>query len=301
VNAAVDRWWREVVPAERLAAVRVLVGAFALVYLAVRLPYLFSYATFNPDQFRPVGIVAMFLDRPLLPVVVKLVTVATLVAGAAFVVGWRFRVTGPVFAALLLWTLTYRNSWGMVFHTENLVVMHVLVLGLTRSADAYSLDARRRGERADPDGRYGWPLRLMCAIVVIAYVLAGWAKLRNGGMDWLWGDELRNHIAIDNARKALLGDIYSPFAGPILHWGAAFKILAFMTVAVEIAAPVAMIGRRTAFVWVALAMAFHFGVLGLMFIAFPYQLTGIAYASFFRAEKLFEWLGRVRERYKRDE
>lgn len=298
MSSAIDRWWREVAPAERLAAVRVLVGVFAFAYVAIRLPHLLGYAHFDPDQFKPVGVVAVALDRPLLPIVVKLLTAATVLVGAAFVLGWRFRVSGPLYACLLLWTISYRNCWGMVFHTENLVVLHVLILGVTRSADAYSLDSRRDEEPREPDGRYGWPLRLMSAIVVIAYVLAGYAKLRNGGMDWLWGDELRNHVAIDNARKALLGDVYSPFAAPILHWGIAFKLLALMTIVVELGAPIAMIDRRVALVWVALAMAFHYGVLGLMFIAFPYQLTGIAYACFFRAEKFFAWLARTRERFK---
>ena len=299
VGGAIDAWWREPAPAERLAAVRVLVGFFAFAYLAVRVPHFSSYARFDPDEFRPVGVVALALNRPLLPVVVQLITMATLVAAGAFVVGWRHRFTGPAFAALLLWTLTYRNSWGMVFHTENLLALHVMVLGLTRCADTHSMDARRGSTTVTLDGRYGWPLRLMCVIVVIVYVLAGVAKLRNGGVDWLWGDELRNHVAVDNVRKLLMGDVYSPLAGPVLHWGVVFKLLALMTVVVELGAPLALLGRRAATVWVAFALGFHFGVLGLMFIVFPYQLIGVAYVCFFRAERVFEWIARVRDRHAR--
>ena len=66
--------------------------------------------------------------------------------------------------------------------------------------------ARAPSAGPTPDhGRYGWPIKLMCWVVVIAYVLAGVAKLKNGGMSWIWGDELRNHVALDNARKILLG------------------------------------------------------------------------------------------------
>jgi len=29
-------------------------------------------------------------------------------------------------ALALLWTLTYRNAWGQIFPTENLLVLHVI-------------------------------------------------------------------------------------------------------------------------------------------------------------------------------
>lgn len=298
-----DGWWMAPAPAERLAAVRLLVGGFALCYLLGRLLHLLSYARFDRAQFQPVGVLALVLDRPLLPVAVYIVTLATAACAVPFVLGWRYRVTGPLFAGLLLWTLTYRHSWGMVFHTDNLLVLQVLILGITPAADAWSLDARRARRGGDADGadgtrqgeRYGWPLRLMCCVVVIAYLLAGVAKLRNAGMGWVWGDELRNHIALDNARKALLGDIYSPLATPLLHWDGLFRLLALVTVAAELGAPLALLGRRLAAVWVALVVGFHLGVLALMMIAFPYQMLGVAFACFFPVEgpvrRMAAWLG----------
>lgn len=285
VLAGIDGWWMAPAPAERLAFVRIVVGLYALIYLAARVPHWLSYAHFPHQQYQPVGLLAWLQPRPFVPVVVYSMVFVTVACGAPFVLGWRQRVFGPLFGFLLLWTLSYANSWGMVFHTENLVVMHVLVLGVTRSADAWSLDARRRGP-APAGERYGWPLRLMCCIVVIAYVLAGVAKLRNAGMDWLWGDELRNHVALDNARKALLGDIYSPLATPLLQLGGLFRVLACITVVAELAAPVALIGPRVAGVWVAVVMGFHWGVLALMMITFPYQMLGVAFVGFFSVERV---------------
>jgi hypothetical protein len=272
-------------PAERLAFVRIVIGLYGLIYLAARVPHWLSYAHFNPYQYQPVGLLAWLQPKPFMPAVVYVLVFAAVACGVPFVLGWRQRVFGPLFGMLLLWTLSYANSWGMVFHTENLLVMHVLVLGFTRAADAWSLDARRQGP-APADARYGWPLRLMCCIVVIAYVLAGVAKMRNAGMDWLWGDELRNHIALDNARKALLGGIYSPLATPLLQFGGLFRGLAFITVVAELAAPLALIGPRVARVWVALVMGFHWGVLVLMMIGFPYQMLGVAFVPFFPVERL---------------
>ncbi len=181
LGRALDRHWCPSLPAERLAAFRILAGGFALIYVLARLPYLLSHAHFDPQLFRPIGIVDVILPRPFLPVVVQLITAATALSAIPFVLGYRFRLTGPLFAVLLLWTLSYRSSWGMVFHTENLLVLHVLILGLARSADAWSLDARRTYAKPAPSRHYGWPLRLSCAVVAIAYVLAGIAKARNAG------------------------------------------------------------------------------------------------------------------------
>lgn len=303
VATAVDSYVMTPMPAARLGVLRILVGGFALVYLFARLPYLLSYAYFVPEQFRPIGVVAV-TDRPLLPAVVIALTLVTAALSIPFVLGWRYRVVGPLFAALCLWTLTYRNAWGMVFHTENLLVMHVIVLGLSRSADAWSLDARAaaRAGRAEPapHGRYGWPVRLMTWIIVIAYILAGVAKLKNSGTGWIWGDELRNYIAIDNARKVLLGDIYSPLAAPLLHVDYLFRVLAALTLVIELAAPVALLSVRAALVWVLLALGFHWGVLVLMMIVFPYQMTGVGFACFFPVERGADWLRARYEKRRRD-
>ena len=292
--AAIDRYVMAPMPAARLGALRVLIGGFAAIYLLARLPYLLGHTRFGAHQFDPVGAVWLLCDAPLPSGLVTGLTFLTVALAIPFALGWRTRVTGPLFALALLWTLSYRNSWGMVFHTENLLVLHVLILAVSASGDAWSLDARRRartgqGLAADTvHARYGWPVRLMCWVVVIAYVLAGIAKVQNGGMSWIWGDELRNHVALDNARKMLLGDIYSPLAAPLMEFSTLWKALAAMTVALELGAPIALLSRRLALGWVVGVVGFHLGVLALMMIAFPYQMVGVAFACFFRAEKLAE-------------
>lgn len=297
VLGRIDHYFMGPVPAARLAALRVLMGGYAMIYIFARLPHFMSYGGFSPNQFAPVGVVELLCDNPLQNWLVIALTLATAAASIPFFLGLYMRFAGPVFALLLLWTLTYSNSWGMVFHTENLLCLHVLILGFTASADAWSVDARRRGQDPPDDhGRYGWPIKLMCWLIVIAYVLAGIAKMQNGGMSWLWGDELRNHVALDNARKVLLGDIYSPLAAPLMHWDTLWKLLATMTIALELGAPIALLGGRVALAWVVMVVGFHLGVLALMMIAFPYQMLGICFACFFASEKLLE---RVAARWRR--
>jgi hypothetical protein len=63
-------FWYWSVPPERLALTRVLVGAFALIYLGIRTPSLLSAVDFLPQQFEPVGL-ATWLPAPLTPALVS--------------------------------------------------------------------------------------------------------------------------------------------------------------------------------------------------------------------------------------
>ncbi len=292
VLARIDRWILPPAPAARLGAVRLLVGLYACIYLAIRLPHSIALGRFHPAQFAPVGLVRLLVNRPLPAWLVATLAVAAAAAAVPFVLGWRFRVTGPLFAALLLWTRSYANSWGMCFHTDNLLVLYAIVLAAAPSADALSLDARRGPVPAGDRPGYGWPLRLMALILVASYLLAGLAKLRNAGFDW--GDDLRNYIAMDNARKLLLGDSASPLAAPLARLETFFRVLGVATIALELGAPVVFLGRRAAALWTGAAIGFHVGVVASMWIVFPFQLTGVAYLPLFRAERLVAWIRRRR-------
>jgi hypothetical protein len=283
-------------PPERLAALRILTSGFALGYLLVRLPHLLDIArlaTDTRDRFEPVGPLVVLRD-PLPESVAVTTLVLTVALGFAAVAGWRWPVTGPAFAVGTLLVLSHRNSWGQIFHTENLLVLHLGVLAVTRSADAWSLDSRRRDRthtRRPPPAptrhaRYGWPAQLMVVIVVVAYVLAGWAKLRVSGFAWAGGDALRNLVAHDALRKELVGDSASPIGLLALRHAWIFPPMATLSLAVELLAPLALLGGRIRLAWALSAWVFHLGVLAIMGIMFPYQVLGVAFASFVAIESL---------------
>jgi len=296
----VERWWFCPAPALRLACLRVLVSSFALLWLIGVGPLLLGNLRMAASHFAPVGVVTI-LDAPL-PFELGVFTwLATIALGVAAVLGWRFRVTGPAFALGLLWVTSYRNSWGMIFHSENLVVMHALVLALLPASDAWSLDARRRQTPAAAahvlDPRYGWGPKLMATLTVLTYVLAGVAKLRNAGDAWLGGEALLGHVAWDNLRKLELGSAYSPIGAALASFPALFVPLAWMSMALELGAPIALFGRRLAWVWAVGMWCFHLGVLLLMAIMFAYPVSGVAFAPLFELEVLALRLGeRLRRR-----
>ncbi|MDD9936234.1 MAG: HTTM domain-containing protein [Myxococcales bacterium] len=285
--SALDRYWLAPAPAARLAALRVLVGAFSVCYLIARAPVLADFSRMNPARFEPVG-AALLIASPLPHAAEWALFAACLLMALCFALGFRFRITGPLFALLFFWVTSYRNSWGMVFHTDNLTLMHALVIGFCPdAARAYSLD--HRGDNGNSDGRYGWPIKLVSAVTVIVYVLAGLAKLRNSGWDWAEGEILRNYIAYDGMRKAALGSMHSPIGAWLVQYAWPFPLIGLLTLVFELGAPAAMAGGRLARYWVWGIWAFHVGVLVLMAIAFPYPLCGIAFASFFACEAIFRW------------
>ena len=274
-------------PPQRLGLLRILVGIFATGYLIARFPHLVSFADFPADRFRPVGVTSV-IDEPLAGGIVWASVIAAIAAGAAFTAGWRYRISGPVFALLFLWVTTYRNSWGVVLHTENLLALHVLVVGFVRAGDAFSLDERRTGERPTESWRYGWPIRLVTVVTVLTYFVGGWAKLRFGGFDWWFGDTLRNQIAYDNFRKLILGDFYSPFGGWLTQYAWIFTPMAVATMVVELGAPLALLSDKLGRWFSVVAWSFHAAIVAMMMIVFPYQLSFIAFAAFWPLERAWD-------------
>ena len=93
-------------------------------------------------------------------------------------------------------------------------------------------------------------------------------------------------------RKVLLGDWSSPLAPLLLDQAWVFRLVALLSLIMEVGAPVALLGGRVAAGWAILAYAFHLGVVVLMMIFFPYQVLGVAYLPFFPAERPVGAVGR---------
>ena len=273
------------VPAHRLAALRILICGFALVYLLSRARHLSDFSRFAAQHFAPIGPVSV-LGSPLPDWLVMSIFMAAVVSQAAAFVGFRFSLTGPLAGVTLLWVTSYRSSWGMIFHTENLMVLHSLLIGLSPAARVWALDAERPNTSDKRSLRVSSaPLYAMNLACVTSYLIAGIAKLQNSGWDWASGEVLRSHIAYDAVRKIELGSLHSQLGAALVPYAWVFTPLAVFTLLFEFGAPLALLFRRFAAIWCASAWAFHFGVLLLMLIVFPYPLSGIAFAPFFAVEK----------------
>jgi len=296
-----DRFWLPEAPAARPAVLRIMLGAYVLWYVGSRYRLFLRIARSDPSLFKPVGVVSV-LNQPLPVAVFRRILVATLVANVAFMVGWKHRYSGPVFSGLLLWVLTYRNSWSMIYHSDNALVLHALILGFAPAADALSLDARGRAAAAPvpvpvDDWRYGWPVRLMNAATVSTYFVGGVAKVV-GPLGWGWarGEALRSQVAVDGLRKELLGEGAAPLASRLHDKLPLFRVMGLSSLALELLAPLALADRRLARLWAVGTFQMHWGILLVMGIKFRYQLSGLIFAPFFEVERVADAVLRRRGR-----
>ena len=287
IGGRLGRWWFAPASAERLAALRIAICGFAVIWVIARLPEVLSIARLPAAEFAPTGVVRV-LGAPLPAIGVAAIAIATVGLLIAFTAGVRFRVTAPLAALGLLWTLSYRNSWGMVFHTENLLVLHVIALAITPAADAWVLGRGAAGRDA-PVAGYGWAIKLLAAITCAGYLLAGVAKLRLAGLSWIEGAQLGKQIAMDNLRKELLGGLTSPLARLLGAHPDGLIVLSVGTLVLELGAPLALLGARIARMWAWGAWGFHIGVILAMNVWFPYPLVWIAFLPLVEAEHVVAW------------
>ncbi|HEY1973340.1 MAG TPA: hypothetical protein VGH89_35690 [Pseudonocardia sp.] len=283
-------------PADRLGLARVALGGYTTVYLWRQRSKFRRLTHSDPDLFEPVG-AARVLDKPLPAPVAEKIIDATLVSSALFTLGVKHRLVGPLHAALLSWTLSYRNSWSMVFHSENTVLWHTLVLGASRAADGVSVDALLAKNR--PTGmhqRYGWPLQAMQAASAATYLLSGIAKIAgSSGWSWVSGTQMRRQVAIDRIRKDVYGSSRGVTLAHALYPHAdLFTGFAATALALELGAPLAMATPRTGRLWAIATFGMHWGIRGIMGIRFRYQLSGLSFAPWFNLERLLSLAGKAR-------
>jgi hypothetical protein len=298
-------WFREA-PATRLAFVRIATALYVLHLLVDNHRTYMHLDMAGADTFEPTG-AARLLSGPLDPDIWWWI-VAISIMGVAFnLLGLAHRLALP-FGAALTFTLAYRNSWGQVYHLDNLPVLFTLCCALSPSMAAWSVDAwlRRRwpdnplvrlltcpgAEPGESSWWYGWGLQMMAGVVACAYFVAGTAKVTSKvGWRWALGTNLADQITYDALYKELL----HPDGGARLAWIVYdFPLLmaCFATVAlvVELGAPLALLHRRIAHLFCLLALGMHWGIAAFMDIHFPFQEWGFAYLPFLAPEKPVEWL-----------
>jgi hypothetical protein len=281
----------------RLAALRIAICGYATVWTAVRSSHLIDTTDFEARRLDPVGPLA-WIDQPLPASLVVIAVILTPVVGLAATLGWKYRATAPLLALGFLFLTTYRNSWGQIFHTENLTSLHLIVLAIAPADRHWAL--RRRAPARSGGGHGAWAVQAMVVMTVCTYFVAGVAKLRIGGWAWVDGDVLLHQVSFDNARKDILGDRSSPFASLLVAQAWLTGPAAVASMVVELGAPLALFSDRLARWWCAAAWLFHVAILALMAILFPYHLLGIALAPLLPVERGVErgaaWAGRRRLR-----
>jgi len=291
LSKRLDRFWFPNLGPERLALIRIVTGLFALWYLTTRYDMMLRMVQGAAENFEPVGI-AILLESPVDSLLFKGALLLTIFCGAAYTLGWKFRYTGPAFAVLFFAVMCYRNSWSMIYHNYNALVLQVGVVGFTAASGAISLDSILRG-RSPAGWRFGWPVMLISAVTLVTYFLSGYAKVE-GELAWSWasGEAMRSQVAVDALRKEILAGGSSELFRWLYGQTWLFLIAGLGTLVIELGAIFVLLNRKVAMVWAALTVGMHWGIWFLMEIHFPFHMSGLIFLSLFPAERAWFWLKR---------
>lgn len=268
----------------RPAVLRLTTGAFTIWNNLRRRSMFHKLNRQDASQFAPVGPVRV-LRRPLPPKVANALYDAAQVTNIAATLGIAHRVTGPLNAALQLWTLSYRNSWGMILHNDNMALMHQIVLGVTPSADALSVDSLARDKTLTPQRfsrEYGGIPTAMNIATCAVYVISGVAKVRSPqGWKWATGNTLRDQIAADAVRKEVFGTPAPDAARRLYNARNFFTVAGVGALVIELGAPLSLVNQRWGQVFSGAAWSMHIGIRYIMGIKFPYNTSGVSYVPYF--------------------
>jgi hypothetical protein len=175
------RWLFASVPLGRVAALRTLAYSFIVFDVFVYSEAARLKSTVPTDLYVPlnVGEILPFPDPS--TAVVNTCFWGLLILSPIAAIGIFPRFLGSVIFLLYFeWMLIF-NSYGKVDHDRFafLVALALLpTIGRARHGDS------RLSEKA------GWAFRVIQLAVIATYFLAAWAKLRFGGLEWLWGTTL---------------------------------------------------------------------------------------------------------------
>lgn len=211
------------------------------------------------------------------------------VAALIFFISCIFSLTGfctpvalPIAFFSGIYVLGIPQFFGKINHNHHFV-WFMGVLMFSRCADALSVDALLRkwknpdAEPLSASKEYALPLRYVWLLIGIIYFFPGYWKLHSAGMDWIFGDNVRN---IMHWKWFELGD-FLPFFRidryPLLYKAAGALVIFF-----ELGFIVAITFRRLApFVWIG-GLLFHAAMSVFMNIGFlPLVLCYVAFVDWF--------------------
>ena len=213
VRAGWDLWsrfWFDPIPAARVGLLRIWLFGFVVVDVLLRKEAWVGLADTPRLFWHPVG-ATWVLDQlgvgPPNAWQILLVQAVLAVSALLAALGYRYRFSAPVAAVLYLYWQCLGQSWGEMKHARVTLILALLFLSVVSAEQSHSLDSRaRRRTSAGAVGGVGrtpvdelssngaWAVRAIQVALAALYFLSGYAKLRSVGIDWIWGDTLKQAI-----------------------------------------------------------------------------------------------------------
>ena len=276
-------WWTEAIPAERVAALRIVTALVLL--LDLFLGYLPHFHTlFSPDalggrdlfagKFRGDHFywsVLRWLPDEWGPQAVFAVWVASAVG---LLVGWR-----PLVCGLVAWACAV-SVWNIAPgpHNGGDRLRHTLLLMVAASCSGavWGVCSVRRGGDTRPVLVPGWPVKVLFVQLAVLYFFSGYYKL----LSPLW----RNGYVMYWSSHDLYWSLYPAQAARLPDW--LHRLSAQVTLAWELGFPLLAALRRTRAATLVLGVGFHLGTLFTLEVGFFALYSVACYAPFAPWERL---------------
>jgi predicted DCC family thiol-disulfide oxidoreductase YuxK len=155
------------------------------------------------------------------------------------------------------------HNFGQTYHFDAILVFVFAILAVAHCGDAVSIHALRKRHRPEPSGEYRWPARLVRVTMALVFCAAGLSKLRRSGLEWAFSENMsvvltKSHYGLSDADPLVDWGLFIA-QSPVLSQG-----LAFMSLVVETAFPLALVSRRAAWLLVPGAFMMLVGIRVLM-------------------------------------
>jgi hypothetical protein len=179
-----------------------------------------------------------------------------------------------------LYLLGLPHNFGKTHHFDALVVLVMGVLMLARCGDAHSLDrllvnrgrGRGRGQESGqspaPSGEYRWPVRATWLLMSLVFCSAGIAKLRHGGLAWVFSDNMAT-VLLQHGYNLATHEPLSRIGLWLAQFPKLCSAMALLTVIIEAGYPLALVSRRARWIFPPGMCALLIGIRFTMGPVFP--------------------------------
>ncbi|GAA1621823.1 HTTM domain-containing protein [Leucobacter chromiireducens] len=213
--------------------------------------------------------------------------IALIVLALLVIVGWRFRLVGPIF--WVMWVSFIEATDMLGDQGDNMYRIAFLLLLFTDPAKRWSLDARRRtrkqwfseGGSANQIGTLLHNLALVALTAQVIFVYGAGAMFKSGGAPWREGWAVYDPLATARfGTWPVLTDIFTA-------WGPMVAVASLGSVFLQAAFGFMLLHRATRIVALVGILGFHIGIGVLMGLPW-FSLTMIAVDSIFIRDRSWQ-------------
>lgn len=222
-----------------------------------------AWGTVSHAYWMPLPVFDILRLRPAGPTTLDVLQLIWRLSLLTSAVGLHTRLSMWVAFALGFYLLGLPHNFGHTFHFDATLVIALGILACSRAGDAWSLDATFRPQPRAVSGEYTWPVRAVWVAMALVFLAAGIAKLRYGGLEWIFSSNLS--IVLNRAAYHVSD------ADPITTvglWAARHewmsKAIAAATVVVELGFTAALFSTRARLILVPAEIAMLVGIRVLM-------------------------------------